>query len=250
MPEAEFDVVCSNCRTELTVPSEMKGQQSSCPNCHVTIRLMPKLELKRVVVTQQPAQQSVTLKCPGCGVVMLPTAVICTGCGLDLRTGQRFTQSSVGQTNVEEKPTYSTLKFGVGAILITVVVVYLACVGSDIRRESEGNAESTIVADSETAYTCTRQIIRERVPDPSRLTFKNYTLIDSAPPRYLLKVKFTCPNKFGAIVWGYALSSITLIGDGEFKYDHNFGFVSFASEEEVDEALDMFKSANGWKKPN
>jgi hypothetical protein len=178
-------------------------------------------------------------------------AVICTGCGLDLRTGAKFEEQPQRAT------TQSSAKVGGGTIVMAVVLVGLFLWGQYACEEKKlsssggmaGSASSASTeTEADTAYRCVKQIILERVPDPESVTFKGYTVLDSAPPKYLLKVKFTAPNKFGAIVWGYALCSLKVNGRDSFTYDRTFGFDAFASEEEANEAVGVCRDANGWRR--
>ncbi|OGV64169.1 MAG: hypothetical protein A2283_10070 [Lentisphaerae bacterium RIFOXYA12_FULL_48_11] len=74
----------------------MEGKIIDCPQCNKAIPLFsknshtPRIETQTdVAITppEWPDQPS----CPGCHTAMAPNAVICLTCGLDLRTGQKFT---------------------------------------------------------------------------------------------------------------------------------------------------------------
>src|SRR3989339_435215 len=100
LKQKAISITCPSCSVELELEinyyKEMEGKIIDCPQCNKAIPLFsknshtPRIETQTdVAITppEWPDQPS----CPGCHTAMAPNAVICLTCGLDLRTGQKFT---------------------------------------------------------------------------------------------------------------------------------------------------------------
>ena len=74
---------CDQCGKALTVREERANKRCRCPGCG-KILLLPK---------QGVPPMTEGAACPSCGSPVTPQQVICTDCGLDLRTGERLTTS-------------------------------------------------------------------------------------------------------------------------------------------------------------
>jgi poly(3-hydroxybutyrate) depolymerase/ribosomal protein S27E len=76
-------IECDQCGKSLQVNDELANKRCKCPGCG-KILLVPE---------QGAAPMSEGAACPSCGSPVTAQQVICTNCGLDLRTGERLTTS-------------------------------------------------------------------------------------------------------------------------------------------------------------
>jgi hypothetical protein len=99
MSSEEFDAKCPHCKTELSVPIELKGTMAPCPNCNKVFLLNPALRVRRELATAispnqnslQPANNgAIGSTCPHCNANISPTAIVCTNCGVIVKTGKKI----------------------------------------------------------------------------------------------------------------------------------------------------------------
>jgi hypothetical protein len=99
---ADFTFNCPHCKQSLEAPEEMLGTVIGCPTCQAQVKCtkdVPKHQF--ILKTQFPDSKTkndrsettptVPLqgkKCPQCGIPLGSEAVICVGCGRNLKTGQ------------------------------------------------------------------------------------------------------------------------------------------------------------------
>ena len=105
-----FTAKCSKCNATCTAEDEWIGQEAECPECGATIiitKAEPKLGLsirktpqhnpehaERAAATAVPDDGQTTF-CPHCGQPLSNTdAVICIGCGTNLKTGKKLSEGS------------------------------------------------------------------------------------------------------------------------------------------------------------
>lgn len=69
-------VICS-CKTRVKVPDELTGKRVRCPKCRQSLG-----------VPAREDEVEELKSCPSCEVLLPTDAVVCVGCGLDLRTGK------------------------------------------------------------------------------------------------------------------------------------------------------------------
>jgi len=90
---SDFPFNCPQCNQSFEAPEEMLGETISCPTCQAPIKITkfpPKpterVRTKLAIVKPTPASQQET--CTHCGEQIGAGAVICVGCGRNLKTGQ------------------------------------------------------------------------------------------------------------------------------------------------------------------
>src|SRR5580765_621907 len=75
---------CPGCGQHIECGPEYAGAQVNCPTCQKAM----------IVPGAAPAAfappQPAGVTCPGCGVALSEGTVICTSCGMNLRTGKRI----------------------------------------------------------------------------------------------------------------------------------------------------------------
>ena len=75
---------CPDCGQHIECGPEYAGAQVNCPTCQKAM-IVPGLA-PAAFAPPQPAG----VTCPGCGVALSEGTVICTSCGMNLRTGNRI----------------------------------------------------------------------------------------------------------------------------------------------------------------
>lgn len=94
-----IDVTC-RCGNQLHVKREHSGKRAKCPRCGNVVAIPNKTsasqhgndEYNLASEEAGPSQRPSQRKCPSCGKALQRVAVICTDCGLDLRTGKKITE--------------------------------------------------------------------------------------------------------------------------------------------------------------
>lgn len=92
-----IDFRCDYCGRQLSLAPSLAGQETTCPNCGVTL-LVPGVDpalaptameqpLEQPVAAQKPAGEA-TVPCPYCGERIRPRASKCQFCGEHLQQGQ------------------------------------------------------------------------------------------------------------------------------------------------------------------
>ena len=81
---------CPRCQAEITVGDETRPHQLICSSCGAELAWRPKA--------------SESTRCPACGTVAPPGAVICVECGLNLKTGTPTRISPDDEQPDEEAP--------------------------------------------------------------------------------------------------------------------------------------------------
>ena len=76
---------CPGCGQHIECGPEYAGVQVSCPSCQKAM-IVPGAAAAGTFSPPPPAG----VTCPGCGVALAEGTVICTSCGMNLRTGKRI----------------------------------------------------------------------------------------------------------------------------------------------------------------
>ncbi len=93
-------IQCSTCGKRLQVKPELAGKRAKCPGCGSVIAIPAASGNDRTrpeerptgdygLLTDPPPPEPSGGVCPGCNQRLAATAVICTNCGFDTRTGKR-----------------------------------------------------------------------------------------------------------------------------------------------------------------
>ncbi|MEI6422228.1 MAG: hypothetical protein WCP55_08415 [Lentisphaerota bacterium] len=98
-----FAAKCNKCNTTCTAEDDWIGQEAECPECGATIIIeKPEAKLGLSIRKAQPPgsenmqKSAVTLPkdgqiiCPNCQHPSNSDAVICIGCGINLKTGKKL----------------------------------------------------------------------------------------------------------------------------------------------------------------
>lgn len=116
---------CPHCSQSLEAESDMAGQTIECPTCQKTISIpvmrpaKPHLAFRDRPVAQRQAPPVVTHACKYCGAQHAADAVLCVGCGRNVKTGKPL------QTPVESAPRSAPPGqpiISTGAVLLLVVL--------------------------------------------------------------------------------------------------------------------------------
>ncbi len=97
VPRPDISYRCPYCRAPLSSPSTVVGAKANCPNCDRVIEV-PERSAPALAHRQQAGSPSAVVRgpeslpegrrCPQCAAAAPPTAIMCTNCGTDLRTGK------------------------------------------------------------------------------------------------------------------------------------------------------------------
>ena len=107
IPQPDIAWECSNCRAQHSGPESCAGTTYKCPSCKIEDRVplpedepdaKPKLKLKAERNGASPSTSNTT-KCPFCGASIAQDALICVGCGMDFRTGNRVASRQVKKSS-------------------------------------------------------------------------------------------------------------------------------------------------------
>lgn len=100
---------CSNCGRQIKVAEEHAGRRGKCPNCQTSLTVpsasAPDDDAYSLAPAEDRPRDAVVTerRCPSCACSLAPDAVICVGCGFDLRTGTIAKPSTL----VSSKPQHS-----------------------------------------------------------------------------------------------------------------------------------------------
>lgn len=104
---AEISFNCPGCKQPIEAPEEMAGQVAACPTCDAQMTIPAAAKPQTLVIDESgvvdadtgpgPAPSSGPdsgaggQKCPECGTVMDDDAVMCMGCGFNIKLGKKMT---------------------------------------------------------------------------------------------------------------------------------------------------------------
>ncbi len=103
-----FTAKCDKCNATCTAEDDWLGQEAECPECGATI-IIQKAEAKHVLSIRKTPQNEAEnvelpaaistaegqMTCPSCHhPISNPDAVICIGCGINLKTGKNMSSGS------------------------------------------------------------------------------------------------------------------------------------------------------------
>ena len=137
---------CPKCGKVLVIKAEFAGKKGKCPACGMVFRIgspseAPAPQEPADVEDQSPGRERT---CPSCGAEMPACAVICTQCGLDVRTGQRVIQSpSAAIGPVWKRKSFLASAAGVALVAVLLVAYVLFTGLSKPPREEESEPRSS-----------------------------------------------------------------------------------------------------------
>ena len=94
----DFKFNCKHCQQSLEAPQEMFGTVIDCPACNGRIEIpqpAPKHELSIPKAWQPKSKLLLKQGCPGCGKFLAQDEVLCTGCGFNLKTGEKVQKQDI-----------------------------------------------------------------------------------------------------------------------------------------------------------
>jgi len=109
----EFD--CPECGEHLSLWDELAGKQGACPKCKASLTV--------------PGAE-VTMACPKCEGEIPASAIICTHCGVNLKSGQRL-ETRVNEPSAVQKVAEETAGAILGLlwrhrVVLAIVVAFFA----------------------------------------------------------------------------------------------------------------------------
>ena len=96
-------VTCPSCAKTFHVDAGVIGKQGECGRCKHVFTLHETTETYKLAEPSVPRVERDVPNCPSCAEELSPDAVICTGCGLDLRTGKRLETATSDASPVMSK---------------------------------------------------------------------------------------------------------------------------------------------------
>jgi len=150
------------CGQVLSVPDEMVGRTITCPECKAAVFVQrpsarPQRASGRMPQQSPPAPiRSQDERCPHCNSILMPGAVLCPICGLDLRTGRVLLREFCERRRV----TPGAILGPLGAIAIVALAVWLWRSGTlwSLAGKTPPRREETRTPDSEANARAPQQL--------------------------------------------------------------------------------------------
>jgi hypothetical protein len=115
---------CPGCGQHIECDAGIAGTQVHCPVCQVA------MVVPGTALTATLPPPSTGPVCPGCGAALATGAVLCTSCGMNLRTGKRIQPQTTPSFPGQRRAVNSSSRLsGSNTIIVAVLVVFAALFG-------------------------------------------------------------------------------------------------------------------------